>query len=244
MESYLNQLDPKRIPQHVAIIMDGNGRWAQQRGRTRIEGHRSAVQAVREAVETAAELGVHYLTLYTFSTENWQRPAAEVEALMNLLSQSLEREEAQLIKKGIRLQTIGSLEQLPPVVRTRLQRTQSRTQAGTRLTLTLALSYGSRQDILQAVQHIARAAQAGLLDPQTIDEATFRRFLWTRDLPDPELLIRTSGEQRLSNFLLWECAYTEFVFLPVLWPDFRRENFYEALWCYQQRERRFGRVLS
>lgn len=244
MGSYLSQLDPKRIPQHVAIIMDGNGRWAQQRGRTRIEGHRSAVQAVREAVEAAAELGVRYLTLYTFSTENWQRPPAEVQALMNLLSQSLEREETQLIEKGIRLQTIGSLEQLPAAVRSRLEHTQSRTQAGDRLTLTLALSYGSRQDLLQAAQHIARAAQAGLLDPNTLDEATFRRFLWTRDLPDPELLIRTSGEQRLSNFLLWECAYTEFVFLPILWPDFRRESFYEALWHYQQRERRFGRVLS
>ncbi len=244
MENYLSQLDPKRIPQHVAIIMDGNGRWAQRQGRTRIEGHRSAVQAVREAVEAAAELGVQYLTLYTFSTENWERPAAEVQALMSLLSQSLEREENQLIEKGIRLQTIGSLERLPAAVRSRLERTQQRTQAGTRLVLTLALSYGGRQDILQAAQHIARAAQAGLLDPNALDEATFRRFLWTRDLPDPELLIRTSGEQRLSNFLLWECAYTEFVFLPVLWPDFRRESFYEALWQYQQRERRFGRVLS
>lgn len=242
--SFLNQLDPKRIPQHVAIIMDGNGRWAQRQGRTRIEGHRSAVQAVREAVEAAAELGVCYLTLYTFSTENWQRPPAEVQALMNLLSQSLEREEAQLIEKGIRLRTIGSLAQLPSSVRSRLERSQHRTQGGTRLTLTLALSYGSRQDILQAAQHIARAAREGLLDPDALDEATFRRFLWTRDLPDPELLIRTSGEQRLSNFLLWECAYTEFVFLPILWPDFRKESFYEAVWHYQQRERRFGRVPS
>ncbi|MCX7606137.1 MAG: isoprenyl transferase [Bacteroidia bacterium] len=244
MEKILRELDPKRIPQHVAIIMDGNGRWAQRQGKSRLEGHRSAIQAVREAVESAAEIGVRYLTLYAFSTENWHRPAEEVEGLMHLLSQVLEREEAQLVRDGVRLRVIGMMERLPSAVSQRLHKTQEKTRSGDRLTLVLALSYGARQDILQAAQRLALEVQKGYLAPEEIEEATFRSFLSTRDIPDPELLIRTSGEQRISNFLLWECAYTEFVFLPTLWPDFRREHFYQAVWEYQQRERRFGRVLS
>ncbi|MCS6790253.1 MAG: isoprenyl transferase [Bacteroidia bacterium] len=237
-------LDPQRIPVHVAIIMDGNGRWARKRGKTRLEGHRNALQAVRESVETAAELGVRYLTLYAFSTENWGRPQEEVEGLMSMLHNILEQEEKRLIEKGVRLWAIGQTDRLPPKLSQRLEKAIQRTGEGDRLTLTLALSYGARQDIIQAVQRLVRIACEQGIPPATIDEDFFRSFLWTKDLPDPELLIRTSGEQRLSNFLLWECAYTEFVFLPVLWPDFRREHFHEAVWQYQQRERRFGRVLS
>ncbi|MEN2993120.1 MAG: isoprenyl transferase [Bacteroidia bacterium] len=239
-----HQLDPARLPQHVAIIMDGNGRWAQRRGRRRIEGHRAALTAVREAVETAAELGIRYLTLYAFSTENWQRPREEVQALMRLLEEVVAREETNLIQKEVALNVIGSIGDLPAAVRQRLALAQQRTRYGQRLTLTLALSYGGRQDILQAVRRIAQAVREGEFPAEAITEALFRRFLWTADLPDPELLIRTSGEHRLSNFLLWECAYTEFVFLPIFWPDFRREHFYQALWEYQRRERRFGQVLS
>ncbi|MCS7296879.1 MAG: polyprenyl diphosphate synthase [Bacteroidia bacterium] len=244
MEDILSRIDLGALPAHVAIIMDGNGRWAQRLGRARIEGHRLAIPAVRAAVEAAIELGIPFLTLYAFSTENWQRPAEEVKGLMRLLYYVMEEEEEQLIQQGVRLHVIGNLELLPTEVRQRLEIALRRTAAGTRLTLTLALSYGARQDILQAVRALALAVQQHLLLPEEVDERVFRSFLWTRDLPDPELLIRTSGEQRLSNFLLWESAYTELVFLPVLWPDFRREHFYQAVWEFQQRERRFGRVLS
>lgn len=244
MDNLLREIDPSALPKHVAIIMDGNGRWAQRQGKTRIEGHRSAIPAVRSAVETAAELGIPFLTLYTFSSENWQRPPAEVSGLMELLYFVLEEEEARLIEQGVRLHVIGDIQTLPTSVQRRLQRALYRTATGDRLTLTLALSYGARQDILQAVKAIAQLAYEGKLALETIDETTFRSFLWTRELPDPELLIRTGGEVRLSNFLLWECAYTEFVFLPVLWPDFRQEHFLQAIWEFQRRERRFGRVLS
>jgi len=244
MEEELRRLDPARLPRHVAIIMDGNGRWAQQQGKPRIEGHRAAIRAVREAVEGAAEIGLAYLTLYAFSTENWARPAEEVEGLMLLLRHVLDQEEAQLVQQGVRLEVIGRIEDLPSPLRRRLQEAILHTQSGDRLTLTLALSYGGRQDILQAVRKIAQDVQQGALRPDQIDEALFRSYLWTRNLPDPELLIRTSGELRLSNFLLWESAYTEFVFLPIFWPEFRRQHLYQAVWEYQQRERRFGRVLS
>lgn len=244
MEKWLGRLDPARLPRHVAIIMDGNGRWAQQQGKSRIEGHRAAIRAVREAVEGAAEGGIPYLTLYAFSTENWERPAEEVEGLMLLLRHVLDQEEAQLVQKGVRLEVIGRIQDLPPPLRKRLQEATLHTRHGDRLTLTLALSYGGRQDILQAVRKIAEEVQQGKIQPGQIDEALFRSYLWTRSLPDPELLIRTSGELRISNFLLWESAYTEFVFLPLFWPDFRRQHLYQAIWEYQQRERRFGRVLS
>lgn len=239
------ELDPARLPTHVAIIMDGNGRWAKARGLPRIEGHRSAVQAVRDTVEATAELGIPFLTLYAFSTENWQRPESEITALMSLLRLMLDREEERLIQNDIRLHVIGAWEaMLPSPLAERLRQAIARTANGTRLTLTLALSYGGRQEILHAARLIARAAQKGLLDPDTLSEVTFKAYLWTKDLPEPELLIRTSGEQRLSNFLLWDIAYTEFYFTPVLWPDFRRQHLYEALWTYQQRERRFGRVSA
>ncbi len=244
MTDILRQIDPTALPQHVAIIMDGNGRWAQRQGKPRIEGHRAAISAVRAAVETAAELGIPYLTLYAFSTENWQRPPDEVSALMYLLSSVIEQEEDKLIQQGVRLQAIGDIHALPKTAQKRLREAINRTAHGTRLTLTLALSYGGRQDILQATRAIVQAALRGEIEPEDITEETFRTYLWTRELPDPELMIRTSGEQRISNFLLWECAYTEFVFLPVLWPDFRREHFYQAVWEYQRRERRFGRVPS
>ncbi|RMF52440.1 MAG: isoprenyl transferase [Bacteroidetes bacterium] len=244
MEGELRRLDPARLPRHVAIIMDGNGRWAQQQGKPRIEGHRAAIHAVREAVEGAAEIGLAYLTLYAFSTENWARPAEEVEGLMLLLRHVLDQEEVQLVQQGVRLEVIGRIEDLPAPLYKRLQEAILRTRSGDRLTLTLALSYGGRQDILQAVRKIAQDVQEGALRPDQIDEGIFRSYLWTRNLPDPELLIRTSGELRLSNFLLWESAYTEFVFLPIFWPEFRRQHLYQAVWEYQQRERRFGRVLS
>ncbi|MEN3040110.1 MAG: isoprenyl transferase [Bacteroidia bacterium] len=243
-DNLIGQIDLSALPQHVAIIMDGNGRWAKQRGRTRIEGHRAAITAVRAAVESAAELGIPYLTLYAFSTENWQRPVEEVDGLMQLLSYVIDQEEENLVRQDVRLRTIGDIRALPDSVRRRLEGVIRRTAGGNRLTLTLALSYGGRQDILQAVRAIAQQVALGHLNPDAIDDSVFRSFLWTRDLPDPELLIRTSGEQRISNFLLWESAYTEFIFLPIFWPDFRREHFYQAIWEYQRRERRFGRVLS
>jgi len=238
-------LDPARLPTHVAIIMDGNGRWAQARGLPRIEGHRSAVRAVRDTVEATAELGIPFLTLYAFSTENWQRPEDEVSALMQLLHLMLDQEEKRLIENDIRLHVIGAWEtMLPRPLVERLRQAIARTASGTRLTLTLALSYGGRQEILHAARLIARATQQGLLNPDTLSETTLKAYLWTKDLPEPELLIRTSGEQRISNFLLWDIAYTELYFTPVLWPDFRRQHLYEALWTYQQRERRFGRVSA
>jgi undecaprenyl diphosphate synthase len=239
------QLDPARLPAHIAIIMDGNGRWAKARNLPRIEGHRSAVQAVRETVEAVAELGIPFLTLYAFSTENWQRPQEEISALMSLLRLMLEQEEQRLIANGVRLQAIGAWEtMLPPTLVEHLRKVIARTSHGERLTLTLALSYGGRHEILHAARQLAKAAQEGRLHPDSLTETLFKSYLWTKDLPEPELLIRTSGEQRISNFLLWDIAYTEFYFTPVLWPDFRRQHLYEALWAYQQRERRFGRVSA
>ncbi len=238
-------LDARRLPAHIAIIMDGNGRWARSRNLPRIEGHRAAIQAVRDTVEAAAELGISFLTLYAFSTENWQRPEEEVSALMGLLHFMLDQEEERLISNNIRLHAIGAWEtMLPPSLANRIHRAVARTAAGHRMTLTLALSYGGRQEILLAARTLARAAREGRLNPDNIDENLFKTHLWTRDLPEPELLIRTSGEQRISNFLLWDIAYTEFYFTPVLWPDFRRQHLYEAIWVYQQRERRFGRVSA
>ena len=244
-EITIADLDARRLPVHIAIIMDGNGRWAKARNLPRIEGHRAAVQAVRDTVEAAAELGISFLTLYAFSTENWQRPEEEVSALMNLLHLMLDREEERLISNNIRLHAIGGWEtMLPSSLSNRLRKALARTATGHRMTLTLALSYGGRQEILLAARNLARAAHQGQLNPDHIDENLFKAHLWTRDLPEPELLIRTSGEQRISNFLLWDIAYTEFYFTPVLWPDFRRQHLYEAIWAYQQRERRFGRVSA
>ncbi len=241
---WLARLDPLRIPRHVAIIMDGNGRWAAARGRSRVEGHRSAVQSVREAVEAAAEVGVKYLTLYAFSSENWQRPAAEVQALMTLLSYVLDSEEERLIRNEVRLGIIGDWQGLPAPLPERLSQAMVRTALGKRLRLTLALNYGGQQELVRAMRALAEAIKQGSLDPARLSESDIKAHLWTWDLPEPELLIRTSGEQRISNFLLWDIAYTEFYFTPILWPDFRRMHFYEAIWAYQQRERRFGQVSA
>lgn len=235
-------IDRARLPRHVAIIMDGNGRWAQQKGSRRIFGHRNAIEAVRDTIEGAAQIGISYLTLYAFSTENWNRPRAEVDALMQLLVDSLNRETDTLIENGIRLHTIGATEMLPAACQRGLRQAIARTAGGSRMTLSLALSYGARADITNAVRRIAAAVQLGELHTENIDQDTLRRYLSTAELPDPELLIRTSGEFRLSNFLLWEVAYAEFYISPKLWPDFRRADLHEALRDFQRRERRFGKT--
>ena len=222
--------------------MDGNGRWAKQRGGMRIFGHQSAITAVRETVEAAAELGVQYLTLYAFSTENWSRPQYEVNALMQLLVSTIRKETATLTKNNIRLQTIGYTESLPASCQRELQEAIEETKDNTRMTLVLALSYSGRWDIMQAVNKIGKAVQAGTLLPEEVNETNFGGFLTTAGMPDPELLIRTSGEQRISNFLLWQLAYTELYITDLLWPDFRKENLYEAILSYQARERRFGKT--
>lgn len=222
--------------------MDGNGRWAKQRGGLRIFGHQSAITAVRETVEGAAELGIEYLTLYAFSTENWNRPQYEVNALMQLLVSTISKETATLTKNNIRLQTIGDTQSLPASCQRELAEAIEVTRNNSRMTLVLALSYSGRWEIIQAVKNIGKAVQEGKIVPEEITEATFSSFLATRNMPDPELLIRTSGEQRISNFLLWQLAYTELYITDLLWPDFRKENLYEALVSYQARERRFGKT--
>ena len=222
--------------------MDGNGRWAKQRGGLRIFGHQSAITAVRETVEGAAELGIEYLTLYAFSTENWNRPQFEVNALMQLLVSTISKETATLTKNNIRLQTIGDTKSLPSSCQRELQEAMDATRNNTRMTLVLALSYSGRWDISQAVKNIGKAVQEGKITPEEINETTISNYLATSGMPDPELLIRTSGEQRISNFLLWQLAYTELYITDLLWPDFRKENLYEALVSYQARERRFGKT--
>lgn len=222
--------------------MDGNGRWAKQRGGMRIFGHQSAITAVRETVEGAAELGIEYLTLYAFSTENWNRPQFEVNALMQLLVSTISKETATLTKNNIRLQTIGDTKSLPSSCQRELQEAMDATRNNTRMTLVLALSYSGRWDISQAVKNIGKAVQEGKITPEEINESTISNYLATSGMPDPELLIRTSGEQRISNFLLWQLAYTELYITDLLWPDFRKENLYEALVSYQARERRFGKT--
>ncbi len=233
----------KKIPQHVAIIMDGNGRWAKKQGfATRVRGHEIGVEALRRAATGAAELGIRYLTVYAFSEENWQRPKAEVDALMTILMTSLSKELPVLQENGIRLHAIGNLDALPSKARRQLDATRDATAGNERMVLTLALSYGSRQELTAAVQQLARQAANGEIQPEAITEADIAQALWTHDLPDPELVIRTSGEQRISNFLLWQISYAEFVFLPVLWPDFSKEDLVEALEQYAGRERRLGKT--
>ncbi|MDT8396590.1 MAG: isoprenyl transferase [bacterium] len=227
-------------PRHIAIIMDGNGRWAAQRGLPRIAGHRAGVSTVRRVVEECARLRIPYLTLFAFSTENWRRPEEEVGALMVLLDQYLKRELANLMKNNVRLNTIGRLNDLPENVRRTLEDVTARSSANTGLTLTLALSYSGRDDIVQAVRRIAMDVSDGTLEPGAIDHDGFSSRLDTHDMPDPDLLIRTSGEMRISNFLLWEIAYTEFYVTQKLWPDFGDEDLHEALDEYKRRERRFG----
>jgi len=229
-----------RIPEHLAIIMDGNGRWAQQRHLPRLLGHRKGVETVQTVVDQCLDLGIRHLTLYAFSSENWGRPRDEVEALMGLLGSFLQRELAQMAARGIRLRAIGELDRLPKKVRSVLDEIIAHTAQHNELVLTLALSYGGRNELVRAARTLARAAAAGQLDPAAIDEACLAEALDTAGLPDPDLLIRTSGETRISNFLLWQAAYAEFVFMEVLWPDFSAQHLLEALAEYTRRERRFG----
>lgn len=241
----LGQLRPERLPAHVAIIMDGNGRWARQRGLLdRIRGHEAGIDSVREATRTAAQLHLKVLTLYAFSKENWRRPSREVNALMGLLTRFLVNERDELMENNIRLQTIGIPEDLPETARKALAETRRLTAANTGLVLNLALSYGGRDEIVRAARQAAELARQGKLDPNQIDEAFFCNLLDTAGLPEPDLLVRTSGEMRVSNFLLWQIAYAEIFVTPVLWPDFRRGQLLEALIDYQRRERRYGMVLE
>ncbi|MBN8683425.1 MAG: isoprenyl transferase [Chitinophagales bacterium] len=233
---------PDKVPQHIAIIMDGNGRWAKEKGMPRVWGHRSGVKSVREVTEAAAEIGVRYLTLYAFSTENWSRPPAEVTALMGLLVETIRGEIKDLNKNGVRLMAIGDLSALPKASYNTLMDGIEATRNNSRVTLVLALNYSAKWEILRATRILAEKAQQGSLHPANIDEQTFESALSTYGIPDPELLIRTSGETRISNFLLWQIAYAELYFTPVFWPDFGREALFEAILNYQGRERRFGKT--
>jgi len=240
--TFRDQIDMSRLPGHVAVIMDGNGRWAHRRGKERIYGHHQGVKAVRRTVEASAELGVRYLTLYAFSTENWNRPDEEVSALMDLMVDSINNETHTLVEKQISLRVIGDLSRLSPNVRNRLFETMNITSKGTRMTLVVALSYSSRWEISEACRRIAMEVREGRLNPEDIDEQTISSSLTTTDIPDPELMIRTSGEKRISNFLLWQLAYTELYFTEKLWPDFGKEDFYKAVADFQKRERRYGKT--
>ena len=230
------------VPLHVCVIMDGNGRWAAARGLPRAEGHRRGAEAARKVIKEAARLGVGYLTLFGFSSENWKRPAGEVTDLMGLLRLYLRKELASLHKQGVRFRVIGERSRLPEDVQSLIRSAEERTRDNTGLTLAVALSYGGRAEIVRAAQALAQNVKAGELEPSDIDESTFAQHLETADIPDPDLLIRTSGEQRISNFLLWQCAYSEFVFTDTLWPDFNAETFKDAISEYQSRERRYGAV--
>ncbi len=235
-----SDLDLSRLPRHVAVIMDGNGRWAQRRQLSRIQGHRRGKESVRAVVEAARRIGIPYLSLFAFSTENWQRPAREVTALMALLRRYLRTEVGRLMKNEVRVLAIGDLSRLSAAVRAELEHVVALTQDNRRLTVGLCVSYGGREDLIEAARRLARAARDGRLDPESIDADAVAGALGTVDLPDPDLLIRTSGEMRLSNFYLWQLAYTELYMTETLWPDFGEEAFLEALRHYQQRERRFG----
>jgi undecaprenyl diphosphate synthase len=236
------QIDENKLPLHVAIIMDGNGRWAHHRGLERIFGHQQGVKAVREVIEAAAELGIKYLTLYAFSTENWGRPDDEVSALMGIMVQSLSNETDTLLKNNIRLDAIGDMDRLAVDVRDRLFETKKLTSVSTGLNLIIALSYSSRWEIAMAARKISADVKNGTLDPDSVTEGEFEKYLTTYGIPDPELMIRTSGELRISNFLLWQIAYSEFYFTDKLWPDFGKDDFYYAIIDFQKRERRFGKT--
>ncbi|WP_113923843.1 isoprenyl transferase [Cognataquiflexum aquatile] len=235
-------LNKEKIPQHIAIIMDGNGRWAQQKGAMRVFGHKNAITAVRESIEGAAELGVKYLTLYAFSTENWSRPEDEVTALMELLVDTISGEVPNMMKNSIRLLSIGDIESLPKKAREKLHEAITMTAANTGLTVVLALSYSGRWEIQHAIKSIVKKVVDHQLQIEDITQEAIAAHLNTKNIPDPELLIRTSGEIRISNFLLWQLAYTELYFTEVLWPDFRKEHLVEAILDYQKRERRFGKT--
>jgi undecaprenyl diphosphate synthase len=230
----------RNLPRHVAIIMDGNGRWAKKRHLPRLQGHRAGRESVRTAVRTTARIGIPYLTLYTFSLENWRRPKEEVGGLMVLLEEVLRAEYEELEENGVQLRAIGRLDRLPDRTRRAFDETAAKLAKNTRLILTLALSYGGRAEIVDAARRIAEKAKSGEIDPSSIDEETFKRELYEPEIPDPDLLIRTSGESRVSNFLLWQIAYTEILVTDVLWPDFREAELVESIEAYQKRERRFG----
>jgi len=240
--SLIDKLDHNRLPAHIAIIMDGNGRWAKTRGLDRSAGHREGVEAIRRVVEAASAASIQYLTLYAFSTENWHRPMDEVSGLMDLMVYALTRETARLKKNGVRIVVIGDLDRLPDNVREILQSCIQETSGGKNLTLVIALSYSSKWELTQAVKKISDDIESGILHKEDICEETFSNYLTTRNLPDPDLLIRTGGEQRISNFLLWQSAYAEFYFTETFWPDFNDEELYKAILDYQKRERRFGKI--
>lgn len=238
----IDQIDKDRIPEHIAVIMDGNGRWAKKQGKPRVFGHKNGVKSVREVTEGCAELGIKYLTLYAFSTENWNRPKLEVTALMTLLVETIKTEVAVLNKNNIRLETIGNTDALPGKSRKALAKAMEDTKDNDGLCLILALNYSAKWDIMQAVKTIADKVERKELSAGSLTESDFESALSTKNIPDPELLIRTSGESRISNFLLWEIAYSELFFTPVLWPDFTKEHLFEAILDFQSRERRFGKI--
>jgi undecaprenyl diphosphate synthase len=244
VEELATKLEPDLLPKHVAIIMDGNGRWAELRSLPRIAGHREGIKSVREMITVCLELGIHALTIYAFSQENWNRPAQEISSLMGLLEYYLSTERTKLIEQGVRFRTIGRLDSLPASALQWVRAAEQETAHLDKLHLTVALSYGGRTEIVDAVRGLLHEAQEGKLQPDDVDESRIQQYLYTHELPDPDLLIRTSGETRISNFLLWQLAYTELYFTPTLWPDFRRRELLLALLEYQRRERRFGRVLS
>lgn len=240
--SLLNEIDKTRIPNHVAIIMDGNGRWAKSRGKIRLSGHQEGAKSVRTAIEVCGELGVKYLTVYAFSTENWNRPQAEVSGLMNLLVSSVDKEFEEINKLGVRIRIIGEMDKLPANVQSKLKFAIENTKNNTSLNFVIALSYSGRWDIVNAARKLAQDCKNNVLNPNEINDKVFESYLSTADIPDPELLIRTSGEERISNFLLYQLAYSEFYFTDVLWPDFSKNEFYSAIVNYQKRERRFGKT--
>ncbi len=242
MASLKEHIDPQNLPRHIAVIMDGNGRWAKKKGALRIFGHRNAIQAVKDVTEGCAELGVEYLTLYAFSTENWGRPKEEVDGLMELLVSTIKSEIKTLMDNQVKLITIGDTTHLPSNCQDNLSWAMNETKANKKLVLTLALSYSGRWEIAQAAKKLAQDVKNGKVQEEAINESLFENYLQTSGIPDPGLLIRTSGELRISNFLLWQIAYTELFITPTLWPDFRKEHLYEAIWSYQQRERRFGKT--
>ena len=242
MESFRKRLNKDNIPEHVAIIMDGNGRWAEKHGKARVFGHESGVESVRSVVEGAGEIGIKYLTLYAFSTENWDRPKNEVDALMELLVQAIEMETESLMKNNVRLSTIGDINSMPAKVKEKLEGCISFLNSNTGLNLVLALSYSSKWEIINAVKNLVQDSIDKKIKPEIINNELFEDYLNTAEIPDPELLIRTSGEYRISNFLLWQIAYSELYFTEKLWPDFRKDDLFEAVFDFQNRERRFGKT--
>ena len=240
--TFKEQINPKTLPRHIAIIMDGNGRWAKKQGLMRAAGHEKGTKAVRDVVEGCSEIGVENLTLYAFSTENWKRPKREVDTLMKLLVSSLKKEIKTLQENNIRLNAIGLISTLPEKAQRELAEVIEKTKDNSRMTLTLALSYGSREELVQAVKHISEKVKKNEISSKEIDESVINKHLYTHDLPDVDMVIRTSGEQRISNFLLWQIAYAELFFTEILWPDYRKENLFEAIYNYQNRERRFGKT--